>query len=81
MASGGSSSSGGGGGGLHYGYGRRPYKSGQLVMIRHGTSVFNKNNVFTGWLDPQVWMAGLWCGHGARGSETSVAPDRRATRL
>lgn len=29
-------------------------RSGKLVLIRHGTSVFNKNHQFTGWLDPQV---------------------------
>jgi bisphosphoglycerate-dependent phosphoglycerate mutase len=29
-------------------------KSGKLVMIRHGTSMFNKNHQFTGWLDPEV---------------------------
>lgn len=32
-------------------------KSGQLVMIRHGTSMFNKNHQFTGWLDPEVRTA------------------------
>jgi 2,3-bisphosphoglycerate-dependent phosphoglycerate mutase len=38
---------------------REPIMEGQLILLRHGESVWNKKNVFTGWVDIPLSTEGI----------------------
>ncbi|HIY57195.1 MAG TPA: 2,3-diphosphoglycerate-dependent phosphoglycerate mutase [Candidatus Tetragenococcus pullicola] len=55
----------------------------KLILLRHGESEANKNNIFTGWLDPNLTKKGISEAHeaGRHLAEMDIAIDQVYTSL